>query len=734
MHNFPGNIRISLWAGLLCLQLALVASSVSASEAPRIGLALSGGGAKGFAHIGALKVLEEAGLRVDFVVGTSMGGVIGGLYALGYSVAELEKLALETDWVGMFSDHVSRRDLSMVQKRLDGRYVAELPIKNKRVEFPSGLVAGQNVARLLSRLTLSAHNINDFRSLPIPFACVATDIVTGKAVLLDSGFLPEAMRASMALPSIFTPVKLQGHLLLDGGLVRNFPVQDVIELGADLVVGIDVSEPLYDEGELISFLDIIDQALSFTSASSTVEQRKLCDVLISPDIDGLSTLGFGNIQDIIARGERAARAVLPQILALVELGQQRPEGRVPKLQTAPFDSIYIESIRIDGLERSTQKVIETEFGFSVPAWATLSDIERATDRVYSSLLFDRAIYKLEELDGRIELVITVVERSEDLFRFALRYNSQTEASVLLGAVFRNVTKNNSFLNMDLELGQEVQFDVSYLQHIGWRPRVGLIARLNYNDSFLDLFEAGQRQAQLNITSLAAEVLFGSVLSTKLSLAAGIRTETVVGETKIAASDTLVFRRSLATLVNTLRIDTFDRSDFPTRGIALTARNDVAFKGVGSRAGFSRHLADLRVVIPVHSKLSLLAESMVGYTRGDDVPLNYSFVLGGMETSTLFTGVEFVRSSFLGLKHQERIGRNLQFWQAGIQIEPWNRFVFIVRANAGDTLQRWTFVANKWKWGLGLTAATLTPLGPVEITLAGGDQHDFQTYLNVGFKF
>ncbi len=218
----------------------LVGSEGRAQERPKIGLALSGGGAKGFAHVGVIKVLEEIGLPIDFITGTSMGSIIGGLYAIGYSVGELEELVTATDWNDLFRDRVRRRDLAIESKMLDGRYMLSLPLNGLAPGLPTGLIAGQKISKLFERLTLPYHDVSDFRQFPIPFACVATDIVTGEVVVLDHGYLPEAMRASMSIPSVFTPVEIDDHLLVDGMLVRNFPVEEVRALGADIIIGVDV--------------------------------------------------------------------------------------------------------------------------------------------------------------------------------------------------------------------------------------------------------------------------------------------------------------------------------------------------------------------------------------------------------------------------------------------------------------------------------------------------------------
>src|SRR5437868_12108829 len=228
---------------MLTLSLPLLLPVAGHAQTPKIGIALSGGAARGLAHIGVLKVLERAGIPVDVITGTSMGSVVGGLYAVGYSAAQLDTIVRAQDWFRLLSDPVDRRDLPIGRKVAADRLLLALPIYQGGVHLPRGVVPGQRIWELLTRLTWSAHGVRDFRALPIPFAAVATDLETSRAVVLDHGFLPDAIRASMALPSVFSPVDLGATAVIDGGVVRNLPAQDARALGADVLICSDVTDP-----------------------------------------------------------------------------------------------------------------------------------------------------------------------------------------------------------------------------------------------------------------------------------------------------------------------------------------------------------------------------------------------------------------------------------------------------------------------------------------------------------
>jgi NTE family protein len=429
-----------LWA---IFTVFLLASPAEAQERPTVGLALSGGAARGFAHVGVMKVLEEVGMPVDYIAGTSMGAIVGGLYACGYSASEIESIIVHVDWEDMFSDAVGRRKLAMAYKPWDARYAMTFPMDGWRVDLPSGLVAGQKITKLLSRLTLSVDRTGDFGDLSVPFVCVATDIVTGEAVVLDGGDLADAIRASMAIPTIFTPVVIDDRLLVDGGVARNLPAVDVRNMGADIVIGVDADEPLYKRGELNSMLRIMDQTVHFQIAGTTREQKKLCDYLISP-VSHKQGFQFEDAAYFIERGEEAARAMLPRLQSLADslrsLRSTR-STRQPRPRWSPqrFDSVYVTAVTFEGLDRITTRIVETELKVEPPLWMSLDEIDDAVDQVYKYDYFERVGYSVTPSGAKgAQLRLRVVEKGRNVFRAGLRYDSGTNLAALLNVTLRNV--------------------------------------------------------------------------------------------------------------------------------------------------------------------------------------------------------------------------------------------------------------------------------------------------------
>jgi NTE family protein len=723
-------------SAILALIFLLLFESVGAAqERPKIGLALSGGGAKGFAHVGVLKVLEEAGLPVDMICGTSMGAFIGGMYAIGYRAPDLENLILQTNWDDYLNDRVARRSLAMEQKLWDGRYIVELPIRQGDVKLPSGLISGQKITRLFSRLTLPVHHIQDFRDFPIPFACVATDIVSGESVRLEDGYLPEALLASMAFPTVFSPVRIGGRLLLDGGLVRNLPAEDVRDLGADIIIGVDVSAPLLTEDELQSFFDILDQAVSFMSVSSTMRQRRLCDILIQPDVNRQPVFDFSHPDSLIAAGEKAAREFFPQLRALADSLRSISDYSKPAALTTA-EAFYIEEITIEGLNRVSRDFVLSLLEIHPPAQIAMPDLEKAVARISSTQVFERIFYKLEPGDNATRLKIKVVEKSEQLLRFGFRYDSGTEAAVLLNGFFRNPVKSNSVLSVDLKLGQQVYFDSQYFFTTGLRPRIGLRSRVRFDDDFLDLFFGDQRVASLNIQSVFGEVFFGTIFSNSLAMGLGARIEYSDRSFRIGPVDLPSENSRMLPFYFQLWADTQNRVDFPSRGVSLVFRHEAGHNRFLSDFTFTRHYFDFRFALPVHRRFSILGEALLTTAFGDSLPPQYQFTLGGLNTPVLFFEKDLSRVSFVGLKPQELLGEHLQFYQLGLQYEFLPRIFLQFCANAGNRFdsRRPDFWNKTFLYGAGFTVGATTPIGPVEFTVMSGSRHDLLTHLNIGYRF
>jgi NTE family protein len=406
---------------LSILLVALVISPASAqqTERPKVGLVLSGGGARGLAHIGVLKVLEEVNMPIDAVGGTSMGAIVGGLYASGYSAAQLEEIAQTTAWMRLFSDESNRRYVPIEEKAEDSKYMLNLPMHGFRVGLPSGLVSGQEAFKMLAGLTWHVHHIQNFDQLPIPFFCVATDLETGEAILIRTGSLAEGLRASMTLPSIFTPAMVQGRPVLDGGIANNFPVQEVIDMGADVVIGVDVSSLLPKAEYLNSLLDILNQTVSFQIERTAILQRERAGILLQPNLDLYGMMSFDDTQGIIDAGEAIARTRIDELRALADsLNRYARVQKTMSYADPQGHPIVLRDIVYQGLNQADPRMIDAELQTQLPLNTELSrgDVNLAVDRLYSLKFFEQVTYMLEPVRSGYRLIFHFKEVTHDQFR------------------------------------------------------------------------------------------------------------------------------------------------------------------------------------------------------------------------------------------------------------------------------------------------------------------------------
>jgi NTE family protein len=340
------------------------AAEPAAHPQPRIGLVLSGGGARGTAHVGVLKVLDDLHLHVDAIAGTSMGAVVGGLYASGMSGRAIEKLLASVDWQDAFRDRPARADLAFRRKQEDRDFLVNLPlgVQGRRLLLPAGLVQGQKLTQLLRRATLPVANITRFDQLPTPFRAVATDLETGATVVMDSGDLTTALRASMSAPGVFAPVERDGRLLVDGGLVENLPIDVARQMGVDALIVVDAGYPLQERDRLNSLTSVSNQALAILVRRDVERQRATLtarDVLLQPDLGQRSSYDFSAVARAVLAGEAAARAALPQLAALTSQAGPGPEPVVQAM--APVSAPVVQFISTEAASARYAQVLKAVF-------------------------------------------------------------------------------------------------------------------------------------------------------------------------------------------------------------------------------------------------------------------------------------------------------------------------------------------------------------------------------------
>ncbi|MCC5928485.1 MAG: patatin-like phospholipase family protein [Cyclobacteriaceae bacterium] len=431
----------------------------------KIGLVLSGGGAKGLAHIGVIKVLEEYGIVPQYITGTSMGSIVGGLYAIGYNAAEIDSIARNIDWFDVLSNKISLDQVAIEEKANYGRFIAEIPLTEKGFTLPRGLIEGHKLNATLNNLTRIAHHESDFSRFPIPFACVGADIEKGQPYVMRSGFLPEAIRASMAIPTIFTPVIVDDRFLVDGGLMRNFPVQECLEMGADIIIGVDVSSDFERRENLNSLVNVLTSSAFVMSVIDTREQRKLCDLLIQPDLQNYTAGDFWRTAEIIDIGGKAARKHSESLSALRD--SLFPGERETALESLrPPEKYIFGNITVSGNVNVNSDLILGKLMLREDEPVSMSEVERNINRLFGTRFFERINYRIIDRDSLADLQIEVYESNRGLIGSGLYYNTDGFFGLNLFGSYRNFWLSNSKMDGEIVFSEQYKARGSYLKYLG----------------------------------------------------------------------------------------------------------------------------------------------------------------------------------------------------------------------------------------------------------------------------
>ena len=491
------NIKTSLVKSALLMVLlcnTIIIGSAVAQDKPKIGLVLSGGGAKGLAHIGILKSLEEAGITPDIITGTSMGSIMGGLYAVGYSADEIKHIVLSADWDLLLSNKVLLNEVAYEEKDYYNRYINELTISGFSLELPKGLIEGQKLTNLLSNLTRPVHDINDFTQLPIPYACIGADIETGLKVVLNKGSLARSIRASMAIPTVFTPVEIDGKLLVDGGLVHNFPVEENLEMGADFIIAVFVGNQLFKKEEIKSPLDVLKQSAFIHSSFEDDIQKKLVNIYIEPDFGTYGATSYNDASAIIEIGEKYGRMFLQEFKNLKDSLENLGWKNRPAKKPVVGDSIYVTEIVINDNQNVQKSYILNRLGIENNSWITIEDLEDGIDNLYGTRYFTKILYEIQSKAGGKRLIIDVGVAPEGQIKSALQYDLETEITLLLNLTYRNLVLNNSRIILEGEISNSPLLDINYLKYFGDRQRSSLITGFYFRNTGIPLIENGRTAA------------------------------------------------------------------------------------------------------------------------------------------------------------------------------------------------------------------------------------------------
>lgn len=605
----------------LMLLLWAAASAAYSQNRPKIGLALGGGGALGYAHIGVIKVLEAYNIPIDIVTGTSMGSIVGAFYALGYDGQQINEIIEQLNISKTFDDRRSRKFVNMNQKLFPENYTLSLDFDdNFKPELPAGLSEALEVEAMLDYYFWSAGQYKSFKEFPRPFACVATDLRTGTAVQLTEGSLGQAVRASMAFPAVFTPVKTGDMLLADGGLLRNLPVQDAIDLGADIVILVDLSRAGDNAGFGQALSGLVDILL--TQAAQTDErQKQMADLIIHPSTEGYDIFSFDKASQLIKRGEQAAMELLPELLPYADSFNP---GRLIHRDPGP---IQINHIVVNGVDSAVLPldVLDIDLGDFV----SLNQISRASSRLRYSVFFKRARYWHDD-----DTLILDMEQSTG-YTAGIKFSYDSDFSVRAGIGFglRKLSPFSINFRTFLEFNNGLQ-SRGYLNIAPESFESLSLAQRWTVDTSTGSFNVPPDQAILppkrtpNIFSSDTGLAFDH--SEYLYLSALLRFEHWTSEKTQNAFYQQQAKGDVSLLYLSYALDSQDSQYYPREGFKLAVNSYTGLGPFTRPEQFQRIDGFFSAAVSLPKNISLLLETFGGITWGSNIPLPYYFSVGGMD--------------------------------------------------------------------------------------------------------
>lgn len=727
---------------LLFLVFASLTVFSQEQKKPKIGLVLSGGGAKGFAHIGVLKVLEEAGVKIDYIGGTSMGAVIGGLYASGYNASQIDSIFQATNFNELLNDFIPRSSKNFYEKRNDELYALVLPFNKLKIGIPEALSKGMYNYNLLSRITRNVRHIRDFNKLPIPFLCIGTNIETGEQVLLNKGNLAQAMIASSAFPSLFSPVEIDGKLLVDGGVINNYPIEEVRKLGAEIIIGVDVQDDLLDRNQLKDATRILVQITNLQSIERMKKNVKQTDIYIKPDIKNYGVVSFDKGKEIIRKGEEATFSVYEQIKLLVD--DSNPYKK-PSLKLAT-DSLQIVDINSNELDNYTKEYVIGKLRFKPGVKTCYDDLLKGINNINATQNFSAISYSLDENKNGDNLNLTLKENpAKTYLKFGLHYDNLFKSAVLINLTHKKTFFKNDRTSLDIVLGDNIRYNLDYYIENGFNLSFGFKSQFNQFNrnvakeiSSLDLGALGVNAINVDFHDLTNQAYFQSLFVQKFLIGGGIELKylNIKSET-LANTDPIIDKSNYLSLFGYMKFDSFDNKYFPKKGWYFSGDIQsylVSSNYTGDFQPFSIAKADFGVAATLFKNATVKFSTDAGFSFGNESVSFFNFILGGYGYNPINNFKYFYGYDYLSIAANSYIKStgtiDYEFYKN-------NHFNFSANfANVGDRIFEtvdWISIPKYSGYALGYGLETV--IGPIEVKHSWSPENaKGYTWFSIGFMF
>jgi NTE family protein len=740
MSNAAGWLR---WlAGLMllcCASLPVVNAAETATvqaERPKIGLALSGGGARGAAHVGVLRVLEEMRVPIDYIAGTSMGSIIAGLYASGMTPDEIADALKTMDWEHIFNDKPPREERSFHRKRDDDLYLvkAKPGYSDGEIKLPSGLIQGQKFDLALRKLALRASNINDFDRLPIPFRAVASDIGTGESVVLREGDIALAMRASMAVPGAFAATVIDGRTLVDGGITNNLPISVVRDMGADIVIAVDISTPLMKPEDVRNVLKITEQLAGIMTRSNTELQIATLtdrDVLIVPDLLDITSGDFIRAGEAVAAGHVAADK---QRADLARLSLSEADYRThlaARGQPVPTEPV-VHFVRVENHSRVADGMISERLHIQEGQPLDTVQLEKDIGNIYGLELFENVGYSVLEEDGRTGVVVTAREKSwgPDYLQFglALTGDARGDNTYNFGLSYLKTAINprGGELRFAAQVGSEPLIGVDWYQPLDYTSRYFIEPKALYQTrTFTQYSPSGKKLSQYRVNSSLLELGAGREVSVYGEVRAGYRLasgkiDLEVGDPSLPEGDF-----DSGSVFGRIWVDRLDEAYFPSRGYNAKVEYELLREDFGNDGDLDQ-LESNASYFHTFGKHTFGLAGLFNTTLDGDAAIQDRFRLGG------FLNLSGYDQDAISGQHSAMIAALYYRRFTQLKLLPWY---------IGGSLE----YGNVWEdrgdmsWDSGIAAGSLflgadTPIGPLYLGYGHAEQGRNSAFMYLGKTF
>lgn len=709
---------------------------------PKIGLVLSGGGAKGFAHIGVLKVLEEQGVKIDYIGGTSMGAIIGGLYASGYTANQLDSIFKTVDADALLQDYIPRNSKSFYEKQNDEIYAIQLPFDDFKIGAPVSLSKGMYNYNMLNRLLAHARYQNDFSKLPIPFLCIATDVVTGQQVILEKGNLPQSILASGAFPSLYTPVEIDDKLLIDGGVVNNYPIAEIRNKGIDIIIGVDVQDGMKDKSKIKGVTDVLMQIANYGMYRGMDGKQLKTDIYIKPDIANFSVVTFDKGSEIIAKGVEAALKELPEIKKISSNYYKKP---LPKYVIN--DTIHIHSVKVNPLKSYNKDYVFGKLGYFKQECVPFSRLEAGITNLNATQNFSGINYHFEKGEEGDDLILDLKENTTNTFlKFGLHFDNLYKSAALINVTHKKLLFKNDVASLDFVFGDNIRYNFNYFVDNGFRWSYGAQSRLNkfkYNIKPYETDVVAPQFLGLDVfnadwVDLSNRLYLQNYYNDKFLIGLGLEHKyQIVDITNVKLErNWLDNSHYLSTYFNVV-LDTYDNKYFPTKGVSFNAEVKHMFLSSDYNKNFEPFTqinGELGVVKTFANRVSVELKADIGVTIGSTPSINLNYSFGGYGFQSISNVKPFYGYDFLSVNANSYLKSLLR-----VDYRFYKRHHLNATANF-MYLKNAMFQYNDWlelpiNSGYALGYGFQTVIGPIEIKQSYSPEiKTHYTWFGIGFWF